>query len=123
MMPFVPCINCQKKKYLRPSDIARGRKYCSRFCYQEHYSRSRRWKKTKTSHGYIIVNKGKYETVYEHRLVVEKMLGRSLTSNEMVHHINGIKDDNRIENLMVVLRKAHHGVVKCPFCRGSFAIK
>ncbi len=49
--------------------------------------------------------KGRY--VMEHRLVVEKAIGRYLTKDEVVHHKNGKKLDNRLENLEVKTRGEH----------------
>lgn len=72
------------------------------------------WNGGKTiRHGYLfILNKNHPNCnaegyVAKHRLVMEKHLGRHLKKHEHVHHINGIKTDNRIKNLLLTNRKQH----------------
>jgi hypothetical protein len=78
---------------------------------------SHKWKggRFKRIDGYICVyaphhprvRKQVRKYIFEHILVAEKKLNRYLTNKEIVHHINGIRDDNRPENIVIVTRAKH----------------
>lgn len=75
-----------------------------------------RWSGGKKTHqGYILVYSPNHpflpvnkKFIFEHRLVMEKHLKRYLKPFERIHHINGIKVDNRLENLMLFDNESEH---------------
>lgn len=135
---YIPCQNCGKIIKVYGKKYSHGRtKYCSLKCRDEDWKDNSpiggkkhwNWKgKTKIS-GYIYLKSKNHPSavvggyVAEHRLVMERELGRYLTVNEEVHHKNGVKDDNRIENLEMVIKKQHFGRAKCPYCLKEFKVK
>lgn len=113
-----PCEVCGTAIKSSPSRGAQ-RRFCSKACdgtgrtkramERMHNGKAAR----KDKNGYVLVWEPEHPSkvfhgwIYEHRLVAEKALGRYLTSKEAVHHKNGIKDDNRPENLEVMDGLAH----------------
>lgn len=51
----------------------------------------------------------------EHILVIEKALNRDLEKKEVIHHINGDKRDNSLENLLLCENKTKHGLIERTF--------
>ena len=79
--------------------------------------------------GYVMVRMGVFKknstNAYklQHRLVMEKVVGRELLRSEIVHHKNGNNGDNRIENLEIMTQAEHarlHGNTRAKNNKGQF---
>lgn len=134
----INCYQCKSLKYFPNWEIKQKKKrghknfFCSKECYHKSMFGKKLSEKTKKkmslSHkgiyktngvyknglGYVMVHSPNHPNcenrgyVREHRLVMEKHLKRLLSKTEVVHHKNGIKDDNRIENLELFESHSSH---------------
>lgn len=126
----VECRECGKEiprsKWDRPK--AESRVACSRQCAGKMNTRKRKkpaWKGAMgaehprfkggrvSNHGYTMVTgrdhpfprRGHY--ILEHVMVIERHIGRRIAKSECVHHVNHVKTDNRLENLMLMSWAEH----------------
>ena len=104
------CINCgspilfdeRAKPYQR-----RSRKFCGSDCRSGVFHANWRGGRYEISKGYMRVNTRVGQTDYEHRVIAERVLGRPLKRDEVVHHIDGNKRNNTHSNLLICTNAYH----------------
>lgn len=104
----------------RPKDYSapqwERRKFCSPKCVRGRLKRLGK----KTRYRKLRLDDGR--TVNEHRHIMEQSIGRPLLPSEHVHHRNGDKEDNRLENLEIINAKDHgrlHAIADAEYRRAN----
>lgn len=83
--------------------------FCSVQCVRDYKKRTGMMKKEGCWHenGYKVLYLDGDKSIKEHIKIMEEYIGRKLKEDEVVHHINGVRDDNRLENLKLMTRGEH----------------
>lgn len=112
------CPSCRSKATCSCGHPKQKKSKICACCRSEVREKNGNWKGGRTYHkaGYVMMlapdhprsGNGKY--VFEHILVMEALLGRPLRPEESVHHRNGVRDDNRAENLELWIRPQPSGI-------------
>lgn len=99
---IMECSHCNKK-FKRPRA---NRRFCSVLCVTEHRKAANipgKW----MENGYNVIYAGGGQGIKEHIYLMEQHIGRKLKANEVVHHINEIRNDNRMCNLKLMTHGEH----------------
>lgn len=115
----VKCEFCDKESRKIPYSVNNSKKhFCSMKCYSSYKKGSNhpRWLggRKVDKDGYVLVYKPTHVNadirgyIREHREVLENDMGRLLEKSEVVHHIDGDKGNNKVENLMLFGNHGEH---------------
>lgn len=97
------CLHCNESFKAK----RQRQKYCSRKCFALVRAGVKIGNGFWYENGYRVIYVKNGKGIKEHHLIMENHIKRKLKTNEMVHHINGIKDDNAIENLQLMTHGEH----------------
>lgn len=118
---IINCQQCKKKFYVAGWALKVRRRFCSKKCWYRYAKKHGIFAKTsnpafiyRKPEGYILVNNSTHPNrnnknkIFEHILIMSKILKRPLRKGEITHHINFARDDNRRKNLHLCTSISNH---------------